>query len=146
MTTSKKGSKGTKDPQDTGKYGHDDRYSQESQSPAREAEDEKTLDHALKATFPASDPVAECMPKEEVSAKEQAEEGLIDSAVEMTFPASDPVSLDPNSITRIEKAPEPINAHEDHQNRSLDTKASSPALDKEIEQAKAKKGGKGKSS
>lgn len=137
---------GIKDPQDTGKYGHDDRYSRESQSPAHEAEGEKALDHALKETFPASDPIAEQQPREQVSEKEQAEESLIDSAVEMTFPASDPISVDPNSITRIEKAPEPINAHEDHQNRSLDTKAKSPALDKEIEQAKSKKAGRGKSS
>jgi hypothetical protein len=143
MATSRKG---TDDTQDTGKYGHDERYARESKTPAHESHDEKLLDHALKETFPASDPVAERQPKEPPSEKEQAEESLIDSAVEMTFPASDPISVDPNSITRIEKAPEPIDAHEDHQNRSLDTKAASPALDKEIEAARAKKGGKGKSS
>jgi hypothetical protein len=138
---------GIKDPQDTGKYGHDDRYARESKTPAGESHDEKLLDHALKETFPASDPVAERDCKEDVSEKEQAEEGLLDTAVEMTFPASDPISVDPNSITRIEKAPEPIDAHEDHQNRSLDTKAKSPALEKEIAEAKgAKKDGKRKPS
>jgi hypothetical protein len=145
MANSKQGTKGIQDTQDVGKYGHDERYARESKTPAHEPHHEKLLDHALKETFPASDPVAERQPEEEVSEKEQAEECLLDSAVEMTFPASDPISVDPNSITRIEKAPEPVDAHEDHQNRSLDTKAKSPALDKEIQEAKAaKKGGKGK--
>ena len=109
----------------------------EGKSPANESHDEKMLDHALKGTFPASDPVSELPVDEAPSEKQQAEEQLLDDAVEMTFPASDPVSVDPNSITRIEKAPEKVDASEDHQNRSLDTKAKSGALDKEVKQKKA---------
>lgn len=108
----------------------------EGKSPANETHDEKMLDHALKGTFPASDPVAELPVTEKPSEKQNAEERLLDDAVEMTFPASDPVSVDPNSITRIEKAPEKVDASEDHQNRSLDTKAKSAALDKEVKAAK----------
>ena len=44
-----------------------------------------------------------------------AKEALIDDAVEMTFPASDPVSIQ-SSITRIEVAPEKVDASTDHQN------------------------------
>ena len=109
----------------------------EGKSPAAESHEEKMLDHALKGTFPASDPVSELPVDEAPSEKQQAEEQLLDDAVEMTFPASDPVSVDPNSITRIEKAPEKVDASEDHQNRSLDTKAKSGALDKEVKQKKA---------
>ncbi|MFC5547494.1 hypothetical protein [Massilia aerilata] len=43
-----------------------------------------------------------------------AKEALIDDAVEMTFPASDPVSIQ-SSITRIEVAPEKVDASSDHQ-------------------------------
>jgi hypothetical protein len=43
-----------------------------------------------------------------------AKESLIDDAVEMTFPASDPVSIQ-SSITRIEVAPEKVDASSDHQ-------------------------------
>lgn len=43
-----------------------------------------------------------------------AKESLIDDAVEMTFPASDPVSIE-SSITRIEVAPEKVDAITDHQ-------------------------------
>ena len=43
-----------------------------------------------------------------------AKEALIDDAVEMTFPASDPVSIQ-SSITRIEVAPEKVDASTDHQ-------------------------------
>lgn len=46
--------------------------------------------------------------------KEQAQETLLDEAVEMTFPASDPISVEA-SITRIEVAPEKVDAHFDHQ-------------------------------
>ena len=52
---------------------------------------------------------------EGLSSKEQAEEGLLDDAVEMTFPASDPVSVQ-SSITRIEVAPDRVDASRDHQN------------------------------
>ena len=48
------------------------------------------------------------------STKELAEEGLLDDAVEMTFPASDPVSVQ-SSITRIEVAPDKVDASRDHQ-------------------------------
>jgi len=43
-----------------------------------------------------------------------AKETLLDDAVEMTFPASDPVSVD-SGITRIEVAPEKVDASTDHQ-------------------------------
>jgi hypothetical protein len=116
----------------------------EGKSPADESHEEKLLDHALKGTFPASDPVAELPVEEKLSEKQEAEEQLLDDAVEMTFPASDPVSVDPNSITRIEKAPEKVDASQDHQNRSLDTKARSAALDKEARQTKTTRGAKSK--
>jgi hypothetical protein len=47
--------------------------------------------------------------------QEAAQETLIDDAVEMTFPASDPVAIE-SSITRIEVAPEKVEAQSDHQN------------------------------
>jgi predicted RecB family nuclease len=43
-----------------------------------------------------------------------AKETLLDEAVEMTFPASDPLSVD-SGITRIEVAPEKVDASTDHQ-------------------------------
>ncbi len=43
-----------------------------------------------------------------------ARETLLDDAVEMTFPASDPISVD-SGITRIEVAPEKVDASTDHQ-------------------------------
>lgn len=53
---------------------------------------------------------------EEIDTKEQiAKETLLDEAVEMTFPASDPISVDAG-ITRIEVAPDMVNAQTDHQN------------------------------
>ncbi|MEX5744585.1 hypothetical protein [Massilia sp. X63] len=51
---------------------------------------------------------------EGATGKEQAEEELLDDAVEMTFPASDPVSVQ-SSITRIEVAPDKVDASRDHQ-------------------------------
>jgi hypothetical protein len=51
---------------------------------------------------------------EGASGKQQAEEELLDDAVEMTFPASDPVSVQ-SSITRIEVAPDKVDASRDHQ-------------------------------
>ena len=116
----------------------------EGKTPAKESHDEKMLDQALKGTFPASDPVAELPVNEKPTEKQDAEEQLLDDAVEMTFPASDPVSVDANSITRIEKAPEKVDASEDHQNRSLDTKAKSAALDKESKPAKTARNAKAK--
>ncbi|WP_348692794.1 hypothetical protein [Duganella fentianensis] len=44
----------------------------------------------------------------------QAQEHLIDDGLEMTFPASDPVAIDAG-VTRIEVAPEMVDAHDDHQ-------------------------------
>ncbi len=43
-----------------------------------------------------------------------AKETLLDDAVEMTFPASDPISVDAG-ITRIEVAPDKVDASRDHQ-------------------------------
>ena len=43
-----------------------------------------------------------------------AKEALLDDAVEMTFPASDPISVS-SGITRIEVAPDMVDAHDDHQ-------------------------------
>ncbi|MES2016887.1 MAG: hypothetical protein V4484_10355 [Pseudomonadota bacterium] len=43
-----------------------------------------------------------------------ASETLLDDAVEMTFPASDPISVDAG-ITRIEVAPDMVDACTDHQ-------------------------------
>lgn len=43
-----------------------------------------------------------------------AKEALLDDAVEMTFPASDPISVD-SGITRIEVAPDKVEASRDHQ-------------------------------
>lgn len=51
---------------------------------------------------------------EGLSSKRQAEEALLDDAVEMTFPASDPVSVQ-SSITRIDAAPDMVDASRDHQ-------------------------------
>ncbi len=51
---------------------------------------------------------------DEAGAAGSASEGLLDDAVEMTFPASDPISVDAG-ITRIEVAPDRVNAHDDHQ-------------------------------
>ena len=45
---------------------------------------------------------------------ESAKETLLDEAVEMTFPASDPISVDAG-ITRIEVAPDKVDASRDHQ-------------------------------
>ena len=51
---------------------------------------------------------------EQETPAEIAKETLLDEAVEMTFPASDPISVDAG-ITRIEVAPEMVDAHGDHQ-------------------------------
>lgn len=51
---------------------------------------------------------------ETVTEEEMAKEELLDEAVEMTFPASDPLSID-SGITRIEVAPDKVDAHSDHQ-------------------------------
>jgi hypothetical protein len=77
--------------------------------------DEKLLDSALKQTFPASDPVAEMPCDTPMPTEEKAKESLLDNAIEMSFPASDPISVQ-SSITRIERAPDAVDAHADHQN------------------------------
>jgi hypothetical protein len=51
---------------------------------------------------------------EQPAPHEIAKETLLDEAVEMTFPASDPISVDAG-ITRIEVAPEKVDASTDHQ-------------------------------
>lgn len=51
---------------------------------------------------------------EQETPAEIAKETLLDEAVEMTFPASDPIAVDAG-ITRIEVAPEKVDAHGDHQ-------------------------------
>lgn len=53
--------------------------------------------------------------EEGAAAQEQARQGLLDEAVEMTFPASDPLSVDAG-VTRIEVAPDMVDAQGDHQN------------------------------
>jgi hypothetical protein len=53
--------------------------------------------------------------EEQMAPAEAAKETLLDEAVEMTFPASDPISVDAG-ITRIEVAPEMVDAKQDHQN------------------------------
>ncbi|MYN09244.1 hypothetical protein [Pseudoduganella aquatica] len=52
--------------------------------------------------------------QEQPAPHEVAKETLLDEAVEMTFPASDPISVDAG-ITRIEVAPDMVNAQGDHQ-------------------------------
>ncbi|MES2742936.1 MAG: hypothetical protein V4754_18595 [Pseudomonadota bacterium] len=52
--------------------------------------------------------------EETLTEEQKAKEELLDGAVEMTFPASDPISVD-SGITRIEVAPELVDAQRDHQ-------------------------------
>jgi hypothetical protein len=47
--------------------------------------------------------------------QEKAKETLLDDAIEMTFPSSDPISVASN-ITRVEVAPDKVDARTDHQN------------------------------
>jgi hypothetical protein len=65
---------------------------------------------------------AESEPRESL-----AKEALMDDAVEMTFPASDPVSID-SGITRIEVAPEKVDASLDHQAASSIAASNEQAL------------------
>ena len=58
--------------------------------------------------------IATLAQEEEPGTEEVAQEALLDDAVEMTFPASDPISVE-SSITRIEVAPDKVDAHRDHQ-------------------------------
>jgi hypothetical protein len=47
--------------------------------------------------------------------EDKAKETLLDDALEMSFPSSDPISVS-SGITRIEVAPEMVDAKTDHQN------------------------------
>ena len=80
---------------------------------------ESLLDSALDDTFPASDPVENVPAKPaksgQKSVQQTAKEELLDVGIEMTFPASDPVSVS-SGITRIERSPDSVDAHDDHQN------------------------------
>jgi hypothetical protein len=58
--------------------------------------------------------IATLADEEQMAPEEKAKETLLDDAVEMTFPASDPISVD-SGITRIEVAPEKVDAQTDHQ-------------------------------
>ena len=58
--------------------------------------------------------IATLADEETVPQAEQAKETLLDEAVEMSFPASDPISVS-SGITRIEVAPDMVDAHSDHQ-------------------------------
>jgi hypothetical protein len=60
------------------------------------------------------DAIAKQDKKGSPSTADQAKESLLDDAVEMTFPASDPISVS-SGITRIEVAPDMVDAHDDHQ-------------------------------
>ena len=52
--------------------------------------------------------------QEIMAANHQVSEHLLDDAVEMTFPASDPISVN-SGITRIEVAPDMVDASGDYQ-------------------------------
>lgn len=68
--------------------------------------------------------------QEQATPEEQAKETLLDSAVEMTFPASDPVSVNAG-ITRIEVAPETVDAHDDHQHAAKVEQSTAAGLKEE---------------
>jgi len=76
--------------------------------------EERVLDKALEATFPASDPVAELPAQGHLTEKEIVKETLLDDALELTFPASDPTSI-ASGYSRIKSLPELPPASEDHQ-------------------------------
>lgn len=62
--------------------------------------------------------IATLADQEAASDRQQAGEHLLDDAVEMTFPASDPISVS-SGITRIEVAPDRVDARTDHQGAGL---------------------------
>jgi hypothetical protein len=76
--------------------------------------EERVLDKALEATFPASDPVAELPTPPHLTEKEIVKETLLDDALELTFPASDPTSI-ASSYPHIKSVPELPPASQDHQ-------------------------------
>lgn len=71
---------------------------------------------------------------------EAAKETLLDEAVEMTFPASDPISVD-SGITRIEVAPDKVDAARDHQGADAIAAHNEEALGKPCVGTEAKQPG-----
>ncbi len=65
--------------------------------------------------------------------EDKAKETLLDEAGEMTFPASDPIAVDAG-ITRIEVAPDMVDAHSDHQHAGKVQEATEAGreVDKEV--------------
>ncbi|GAB2837372.1 hypothetical protein GCM10027277_00180 [Pseudoduganella ginsengisoli] len=72
--------------------------------------------------------------QEQPGPAEIAKEVLLDEAVEMTFPASDPISVDAG-ITRIEVAPEKVDASTDHQHAARVEASTEEGVQKEEEMA-----------
>lgn len=72
--------------------------------------------------------------QEQPAPAEIAKETLLDEAVEMTFPASDPISVDAG-ITRIEVAPEKVDAQSDHQHAARVEASTEEGVHKEEELA-----------
>ncbi len=72
--------------------------------------------------------------QEQLTPEEHAKECLLDDAVEMTFPASDPISVDAG-ITRIEVAPEKVDAQQDHQHAGKMDEATASGMRKEEAQS-----------
>lgn len=68
--------------------------------------------------------------QEQPGPAEIAKETLLDDAVEMTFPASDPISVDAG-ITRIEVAPEKVDACTDHQHAARTEASTEEGVHKE---------------
>lgn len=71
---------------------------------------------------------------------EAAKETLLDDAVEMTFPASDPISVD-SGITRIEVAPDKVDAARDHQSADAIAAHNEEALGKPCVGTESKQSG-----
>ncbi len=78
---------------------HTDKAAHQAHQAAHAEREEASLDNAVEATFPASDPIAE-VPASATSAKViDSEDAELDKAIEMTFPASDPVAV--SNITKV---------------------------------------------
>ncbi|GGY88784.1 hypothetical protein ACFFTM_14845 [Pseudoduganella plicata] len=71
--------------------------------------------------------------EEQLQPAEKAKEELLDDAVEMTFPASDPISVD-SGITRIEVAPDKVDAQGDHQHANKVEASTESGKEKEVAQ------------
>ncbi|SFM50955.1 hypothetical protein [Rugamonas rubra] len=80
--------------------------------------------------------LAEC---EQPGSGELARETLLDEAVEMTFPASDPLSVDAG-VTRIEVAPDMVDAQGDHQNAGRVEKSTAAGVKGAARQAGTQRG------